>query len=149
MISHGLDREGVVNGVPLFLGIVNRPTEIRLYTPSSRMWALWFLYIVFMIGPIYYSMRRIDEDVMSAAAVVSATRNFSHILPAADPARARLAARSSTSRCGVFTAPPCTASAALRLDAPGSEWPRAKIGRSAVDNHEGRSTAVLVNSRDI
>jgi hypothetical protein len=34
------DREGVVNGIPLFLGIVNRPTEIRLYTPSSRMWAL-------------------------------------------------------------------------------------------------------------
>ena len=66
-------REGVVNTVLLHLGLVSEPIEMLLYTPYSMMWALWFLYVVFMIGPVYYSMRRIDEDIMSAAAVLGAT----------------------------------------------------------------------------
>src|SRR5262245_19192753 len=52
------------------------------------MWALWFLYIVFMIGPLYHRMRRLDADVMSAAAVVGATprRTFLHVvLPMTKP----------------------------------------------------------------
>jgi putative spermidine/putrescine transport system permease protein len=65
-------REGVVNTVLLFLGVIDEPIELLLYTPYSMMWGLWFLFIVFMIGPVYYSMRRIDEDVMSAAAVLGA-----------------------------------------------------------------------------
>ncbi len=81
-------REGVVNTVLLFLGVISEPIEILLYTPYSMMWALWFLYIVFMIGPLYHSMRRIDEDVMSAAAVFGATplRTFFHVvLPLTKP----------------------------------------------------------------
>lgn len=65
-------REGVVNTVLLFLGVINEPIELLLYTPYSMMWGLWFLFIVFMIGPVYYSMRQIDDDVMSAAAVLGA-----------------------------------------------------------------------------
>jgi len=65
-------REGVVNSVLLLLGVIDEPIELLLYTPYSMMWGLWFLFIVFMIGPVYYSMRRIDEDVMSAAAVLGA-----------------------------------------------------------------------------
>jgi putative spermidine/putrescine transport system permease protein len=66
-------REGVVNTALLELGLISQPIEMLLYTPYSMMWGLWFLYIVFMIGPVYYSMRRIDEDVMSAAAILGAT----------------------------------------------------------------------------
>ena len=65
-------REGVVNTVLQSTGIINEPIEFLLYTPYSMMWGLWFLYIVFMIGPLYFSMRNIDEDVMSAAAVFGA-----------------------------------------------------------------------------
>lgn len=81
-------REGVVNHALEFLGVIDEPIEILLYTPYSMMWALWFLYIVFMIGPLYHSMRRIDEDVMSAAAILGATplRTFVHIvLPLTKP----------------------------------------------------------------
>src|SRR4029453_4016303 len=81
-------REGGVNPVLLSLGLVDEPIELLLYTPYSMMWALWFLYIVFMIGPLYHSMRRIDEDVMSAAAVLGATplRTFFHVvLPLTKP----------------------------------------------------------------
>jgi len=81
-------RQGVVNSVLLFLGVTDEPIEMLLYTPYSMMWALWFLYIVFMIGPLYHSMRQIDEDVMSAAAVFGATplRTFYHVvLPLTKP----------------------------------------------------------------
>ena len=81
-------REGVVNQVLQFLGVIDEPIEILLYTPYSMLWALWFLFIVFMIGPMYHSMRRIDQDVMSAAAVLGATplRTFFHVvLPMTKP----------------------------------------------------------------
>jgi putative spermidine/putrescine transport system permease protein len=75
-------RQGVVNSVLLYLGLVDEPIELLLYTPYSMMWALWFLYIVFMIGPLYHSMRKIDEDVMSAAAVFGASplKTFFHVV---------------------------------------------------------------------
>ncbi len=75
-------REGVVNTLFQFLGLIYEPIELLLYTPYSMMWGLWFLYIVFMIGPVYYSMRRIDEDVISAAAVLGANplRTFFFII---------------------------------------------------------------------
>jgi len=75
-------REGVVNRVLLALGVIGEPLEILLYTPYSMMWGLWSLYIVFMIGPLYHSMTKIDEDVMSAAAMLGATpvRTFFHVV---------------------------------------------------------------------
>ena len=75
-------REGVVNRVLVALGVIGEPLEILLYTPYSMMWGLWSLYIVFMIGPLYHSMTKIDEDVMSAAAMLGATpvRTFFHVI---------------------------------------------------------------------
>ena len=52
------------------------------------MVALWFLYIDFMIGPIYHSMTKIDEDVMSAASVLGANpirTFFTVVLPLTRP----------------------------------------------------------------
>ncbi|MFN8593511.1 MAG: ABC transporter permease [Thermomicrobiales bacterium] len=65
-------REGVVNQVLMATHIVQEPVEFLLYSKFSMMVALWFLFIVFMIGPIYFSMQQIDEDIMSAAAVYGA-----------------------------------------------------------------------------
>jgi putative spermidine/putrescine transport system permease protein len=65
-------REGVVNQVLMATHLVQEPVEFLLYSKFSMMVALWFLFIVFMIGPIYFSMQRIDEDIMSAAAVYGA-----------------------------------------------------------------------------
>lgn len=65
-------REGVVNGTLMKLGVIQEPIEALLYTKYSMMVALWFLFIVFMIGPLYFAMTRIDEDVVSAAAVFGA-----------------------------------------------------------------------------
>ena len=65
-------REGVVNHLLLKLGVIGQPLEFLLYSRYSMMVALWFLFIVFMIGPLYFSMQRIDEDIVSAAAVFGA-----------------------------------------------------------------------------
>jgi putative spermidine/putrescine transport system permease protein len=65
-------REGVVNQVLMATHLTQEPLEFLLYSKFAMMVALWFLFIVFMIGPIYFSMQRIDEDVMSAAAVYGA-----------------------------------------------------------------------------
>jgi putative spermidine/putrescine transport system permease protein len=75
-------REGVVNRVLIFLGVVDQPIEILLYTPYSMMVGLWFLYIVFMIGPLYHSMTKIDADIMDAAAILGAhpLRTFVHVV---------------------------------------------------------------------
>jgi len=75
-------REGVVNRVLFALGVIGEPLEILLYTPYSMMWGLWSLYIVFMIGPLYHSMTKIDADVMSAATMLGATpvRTFFHVV---------------------------------------------------------------------
>jgi putative spermidine/putrescine transport system permease protein len=77
-----------VNKLLMSLGLVNQALEILLYTPYSMMVALWFLYIVFMIGPIYHSMTKIEEDVMSAASVLGANpvrTFFSVVLPLTKP----------------------------------------------------------------
>lgn len=75
-------REGVVNSVLMFLGVVDQPLEILLYTPYSMMVGLWFLYIVFMIGPLYHSMTKIDADIMDAAAILGAPplRTFVYVV---------------------------------------------------------------------
>lgn len=65
-------REGVVNQIVLGLGLRQEPLEFLLYSRYSMMVALWFLFIVFMIGPLYFSMQRIDEDIVSAASVFGA-----------------------------------------------------------------------------
>ena len=74
--------EGVVNQVLIALHITDQPLEFLLYSRFSMMVALWFLFIVFMIGPIYFSMQRIDEDIMSAAAVYGANpwRTFAQVV---------------------------------------------------------------------
>lgn len=65
-------REGVVNHALMKLGIVDHPLSFLLYTPYSMMLALWFLYVVFMIGPIFFSMTRIDESLIAAASTLGA-----------------------------------------------------------------------------
>ncbi len=65
-------REGLVNRALISLGVIREPLDILLYSPYAMIAALWALFIVFMIGPLYWSMNRIDEDILDAAAVLGA-----------------------------------------------------------------------------
>jgi putative spermidine/putrescine transport system permease protein len=64
--------DGIVNTLLIHLGIAKHPLTFLLYSRSALLLALWFLYTVFVVGPLYWSMSRIDEDVISAAAVFGA-----------------------------------------------------------------------------
>jgi putative spermidine/putrescine transport system permease protein len=65
-------RQGLVNQALQKIGIIDQPLSFLLYTPYSMMLALWFLYVVFMIGPIFFSMTRIDESLIAAASTLGA-----------------------------------------------------------------------------
>jgi putative spermidine/putrescine transport system permease protein len=75
-------RNGAINEALQGIGIIGEPLDILLYSSEAMIFALWFLFIVFMIGPIYFSMSRIDEDIVSAAAVHGAPpwRIFVHVI---------------------------------------------------------------------
>jgi putative spermidine/putrescine transport system permease protein len=75
-------RNGAINKGLQGLGIIDHPLDILLYSSEAMVFALWFLFIVFMIGPIYFSMSRIDDDIISAAAVHGAKpwRTFVHVI---------------------------------------------------------------------
>jgi len=65
-------REGVVNKILLSLRIVEEPVTWLLYSPYSMIFALCFLFIVFMIGPLYFSMTRIESELLDASAMLGA-----------------------------------------------------------------------------
>jgi putative spermidine/putrescine transport system permease protein len=80
--------QGVVNQVLIHFHIIKHPLTILLYSPYSMIASLVILNSVFMIGPLYWSMRKIDEDVVSAAATLGATpwRTFvAVVLPVTRP----------------------------------------------------------------
>jgi putative spermidine/putrescine transport system permease protein len=75
-------RNGAINEGLQGIGIIDQPLDILLYSSEAMVFALWFLFIVFMIGPIFFSMTRIDEDIVAAAAVHGAPpwRTLVHVI---------------------------------------------------------------------
>lgn len=64
---------GVVNSVLLWLGIVPAPIPL-LYTPFAILLGLVYIYIPFMILPIYSSLARLDLRLVEAAHDLYANR---------------------------------------------------------------------------
>ena len=60
-------RAGVVNWVLTKLGVLDAPADAFLYTSPSMITALVFLYVAFMVGPVYFKLRQLDEDLIRAA----------------------------------------------------------------------------------
>jgi putative spermidine/putrescine transport system permease protein len=62
-----LGREGILNQTLMALKIVNAPVDIFLFSNFSVVLAMVHLYALFMIVPIFNSMMRIDQSLISAA----------------------------------------------------------------------------------
>ncbi|QNP49497.1 ABC transporter permease [Diaphorobacter aerolatus] len=78
-----LRREGIVNDVLQWLGIVGEPIKL-LYTEGSVVLAMAHVLLPFMILPIYAALRNIPDDYMRAAAMLGASRRrafFEVLLP--------------------------------------------------------------------
>lgn len=63
-----LGSSGVLNSFLVWIGIVNEPTPILLYSQTAVVVALVYSYIPFVALPIFASLQRIDRSLLEAAA---------------------------------------------------------------------------------
>ena len=62
-----LGRQGVVNVLLLWIGVVDQPLSWLLYSPFSQVVGYLQSYLVFMAAPIYISMAGIDDNLLDAS----------------------------------------------------------------------------------
>jgi putative spermidine/putrescine transport system permease protein len=68
-----LGRRGLLNGFLVGSGLVEKPVEFLLYSEFGYTMALVQLYVVLSIGPIFFSLAKIDKDLLEAARDMGAT----------------------------------------------------------------------------
>jgi ABC-type spermidine/putrescine transport system permease subunit I len=69
-----LGSQGVINSVLMILGLINDPLKWLLYTKFSIWLGLTYLWLPFMILPLYSSLDNIETDIIEAAYDLGATR---------------------------------------------------------------------------
>ena len=68
-----LGRRGLLNKLLIGSGIVDKPVDILLYSEFSYTMALVQLYVVLSVGPIFFSLAKIDKSIIEAARDMGAT----------------------------------------------------------------------------
>lgn len=68
-----LGRRGMLNKMLLYLDIVDKPLTFLLYSEFGYVMALVQLYVVLLVGPIFFSLAKIDDDILEAARDMGAT----------------------------------------------------------------------------
>jgi spermidine/putrescine transport system permease protein len=62
-----LGREGVLNSFLVWIGILDKPTDIFLYNHFSMVVTLTYIFIPFMVMPIYTSLEKIPRNLVEAS----------------------------------------------------------------------------------
>ena len=62
-----LGRRGLLNRLLVNLDIVDKPVSFLLYSEFGYTMALVQLYVVLAVGPIFFSLAKIDTDILEAA----------------------------------------------------------------------------------
>ena len=68
-----LGRHGLINEFLVAFGLVDEPVSFFLYSEFSYTMALVQLYVVLAVGPIFFSLAKIDRALMEAARDMGAT----------------------------------------------------------------------------
>jgi putative spermidine/putrescine transport system permease protein len=68
-----LGRRGLINQALLGMGIVDKPVSFLFYSEFGYTMALVQIYVVLGIGPIFFSLAKIDKDILEAATDMGAT----------------------------------------------------------------------------
>lgn len=68
-----LGRRGLLNTFLVEAGIVDKPVEFLLYSEFGYVMALVQLYVVLAVGPIFFSLAKIDKSILEAARDMGAT----------------------------------------------------------------------------
>jgi ABC-type spermidine/putrescine transport system permease subunit I len=64
---------GVLNQGLMTLGLIDAPSPAFLYNAPAMIIALTSLYVVFIVGPTYFALSRIDEDTVAASRMSGAS----------------------------------------------------------------------------
>ncbi len=65
--------KGVLNGALVKAGILDSPSSAFLYNSVAMTIALVSMYIVFIVGPVYFGLSRIDADTLAASRMSGAS----------------------------------------------------------------------------
>lgn len=65
--------EGAINWLLDTLGLTSEPVTAFLYNQNAMIVAMASLYIVFVIGPVYWALTRIDPELVAAARSLGAS----------------------------------------------------------------------------
>jgi putative spermidine/putrescine transport system permease protein len=68
-----LGRRGLLNEFFVWTGVVDQPVSFLLYSEFSYTMALVQLYVVLAVGPIFFSLAKIDRTLLEAARDMGAT----------------------------------------------------------------------------
>ena len=68
-----LGRRGLLNNFLMSIGAIEKPSTVLLYSEFSYTMALVQLYVVLCVGPIFFSLAKIDKDILEAARDMGAT----------------------------------------------------------------------------
>ena len=68
-----LGRRGLLNDFLMSIGVIDKPSTVLLYSEFSYTMALVQLYVVLCVGPIFFSLAKIDKDILEAARDMGAT----------------------------------------------------------------------------
>jgi len=68
-----LGRRGLLNSLLLSLGVIDKPARFLLYSEFGYTTALVQLYVVLCVGPIFFSLAKIDTAIIEAARDMGAT----------------------------------------------------------------------------
>lgn len=69
-----LGSQGIVNSTLIWVGLINEPIQWILNTNFSIWLGLTYLWLPFMILPLYSSLEKIDESLLEAARDLGASR---------------------------------------------------------------------------
>ena len=77
-----LGRRGMINNFFIWAGIVDEPLSFLLFSEFALSMALVHLYVVLCVGPIFFSLAKIDTAILEAARDMgaSATQVFREII---------------------------------------------------------------------
>lgn len=68
-----LGRRGLLNTFLINIGVIDKPTSLLLYSEFGYTMALVQLYVVLCVGPIFFSLAKIDKAILEAARDMGAT----------------------------------------------------------------------------
>ncbi len=69
-----LGREGVLNSFLIWTGLIDRPIEALLFSPTATMFVLVYTYLPFMVLGLWLSFESLDDHLFEAAADLGAGR---------------------------------------------------------------------------